>query len=323
MTSCIDWPRTASGDCSPIAHRTASVTLDLPEPLGPTMTETPGVELQPRAVGERLEALERDRLQVHRQRLSSSDVVGRRGRSRSSATRAASCSACFFERPEPVPTRPPADAGHDLERPVVRRPELGRDLVGDDLAALRQALLQRRLEVDRVAPARARSPARTPRRPPPPCARSRRAGSRRRSPPRSPRPARARSPPARRRSAPPLGRRGAAAARARRGARRPRGRRARRRSARGSSSAARRRSARPPGAGRGARSSRARARCRPGRPGACRSRCAARVHEACVKTWREQVLGQLVEECAEELQGLQWSQRPRRGRGRSRRPGPR
>ncbi len=41
MTSCIDCPRTASGDCSPIAHRTASVTLDLPEPLGPTTTDTP------------------------------------------------------------------------------------------------------------------------------------------------------------------------------------------------------------------------------------------------------------------------------------------
>ena len=35
-------PRTASGDCSPIAHSTASVTLDLPEPLGPTTTLTPG-----------------------------------------------------------------------------------------------------------------------------------------------------------------------------------------------------------------------------------------------------------------------------------------
>ena len=41
ITSCIDWPRTASGDCSPIAHSTASVTLDLPEPLGPTTTDTP------------------------------------------------------------------------------------------------------------------------------------------------------------------------------------------------------------------------------------------------------------------------------------------
>ena len=42
ITSCIDWPRTASGDCSPIAHSTASVTFDLPEPFGPTTTLTPG-----------------------------------------------------------------------------------------------------------------------------------------------------------------------------------------------------------------------------------------------------------------------------------------
>src|ERR1019366_2162857 len=41
MTSCIDWPRTASGDCSPSAHSTASVMLDFPEPLGPTITLTP------------------------------------------------------------------------------------------------------------------------------------------------------------------------------------------------------------------------------------------------------------------------------------------
>src|ERR1700751_208725 len=42
MTSCIACPRTAAGDCSPSAHSTASVTLDLPDPLGRTMTLTPG-----------------------------------------------------------------------------------------------------------------------------------------------------------------------------------------------------------------------------------------------------------------------------------------
>src|ERR671916_1480786 len=42
ITSCIVCPRTASGDCSPSAHSTASVTFDLPEPFGPTITETPG-----------------------------------------------------------------------------------------------------------------------------------------------------------------------------------------------------------------------------------------------------------------------------------------
>src|ERR1700690_1999063 len=42
MTSCIDCPRTATGDCSPSAHSTASVTFDLPEPFGPTITLVPG-----------------------------------------------------------------------------------------------------------------------------------------------------------------------------------------------------------------------------------------------------------------------------------------
>src|SRR6059058_2854031 len=39
--SCIDWPRTARGLCSPSAQSTASVMLDLPLPLGPTITLTP------------------------------------------------------------------------------------------------------------------------------------------------------------------------------------------------------------------------------------------------------------------------------------------
>src|ERR1700760_2800739 len=42
ITSCMDCPRTLPGDCSPSAHRTASVTFDFPEPLGPPITLTPG-----------------------------------------------------------------------------------------------------------------------------------------------------------------------------------------------------------------------------------------------------------------------------------------
>ena len=90
----------------------------------------------------------------------------------------------------------------------MRRPGLLGDLVGDRLAAPREPLLQRRLEVDRVRRAPRRSARRRPRRPPPPCARSRRRGSRRRSPPRAPRPARARS---RRPPRPPASPGGAAA----------------------------------------------------------------------------------------------------------------
>ena len=163
MTSCIDWPRTASGDCSPIAHSTASVMLDLPEPLGPTMTDTPspnssfvrsGKDLKPFRVSDfrctptwwRVPRTFGAEAWTVRPYAGLSAAAS--GSSDSSATRAASCSACFLERPEPVPRTLPSTAGGDLEGAVVRRAALGGHLVGDDLAALRQALLQRRLVVD-------------------------------------------------------------------------------------------------------------------------------------------------------------------------------
>src|SRR4029450_7177156 len=42
MTSSIFWDRTELGACAPSAQPTASTTLDLPDPLGPTTTVTPG-----------------------------------------------------------------------------------------------------------------------------------------------------------------------------------------------------------------------------------------------------------------------------------------
>ena len=49
ITSCIDSPRSADAFDSPSTQRTASMTLDLPQPFGPTMpTSCPGV---PIAVG--------------------------------------------------------------------------------------------------------------------------------------------------------------------------------------------------------------------------------------------------------------------------------
>src|SRR5580658_10206128 len=42
ITSAISPPRRALADCSPSTHRMASETLDLPQPLGPTMAVTPG-----------------------------------------------------------------------------------------------------------------------------------------------------------------------------------------------------------------------------------------------------------------------------------------
>ena len=45
ITSRIELPRTAFGLCSPSAQRTASVMLDLPQPFGPTITLTPGLNV--------------------------------------------------------------------------------------------------------------------------------------------------------------------------------------------------------------------------------------------------------------------------------------
>src|SRR5690606_22356466 len=42
MTSSILPPRSDLAPCSPITHASASTTLDLPEPLGPTMQVMPG-----------------------------------------------------------------------------------------------------------------------------------------------------------------------------------------------------------------------------------------------------------------------------------------
>ena len=42
MTSSIFWQRTRSGAWAPSTQPMASTTFDLPEPLGPTTTVTPG-----------------------------------------------------------------------------------------------------------------------------------------------------------------------------------------------------------------------------------------------------------------------------------------
>ena len=62
ITSVICPPRSARGPCSPRTHAMASAMFDLPDPFGPTMTLTPGVnsrmvlsanDLNPRTVSRR------------------------------------------------------------------------------------------------------------------------------------------------------------------------------------------------------------------------------------------------------------------------------
>ena len=98
-------------------------------------------EVELRAVGERLEALQRDRAQVHQ-----SDLL----LERSSARSAAACSAAFLVFPLAAPELLAVHHGDRDEAAVVRRALLALDQVLDDLGAAREPLLQLRLEVHRV-----------------------------------------------------------------------------------------------------------------------------------------------------------------------------
>src|SRR3954453_15860906 len=139
ITSCIDWPRTASGDCSPSAHNTASVTLDLPEPFGPTITDTPGENSRRVRSGKDLKPFSVSDLRC---------TSGPHGVQR-----------CLGGRLLRVLLRAPgapgdllaADHRGHLEDPLVRRTVLGRHAIGHQRAPARQPLLQRRLEVRRRA----------------------------------------------------------------------------------------------------------------------------------------------------------------------------
>src|SRR6185312_9820735 len=147
ITSCIDCPRTASGDCSPIAHSTASVTLDLPEPFGPTTTLTPSPKSRRVRSGNDLKPFS----------VSDLSLIGPPIRPSSSLP------AQLLDRhPRGLllgvllaASLPAADLlavdqrDHRVD-PLVRRAVLARHLVADLRAAPRQQLLQRRLEVDGV-----------------------------------------------------------------------------------------------------------------------------------------------------------------------------
>src|SRR3954464_722728 len=140
ITSCIDCPRTATGDCSPIAHSTASVMLDLPEPFGPTITDTPGENVSRVRSGNDLTPFSEIEL-----RCTSSH---RRERFQSRLRRP--LLRVLLRAPGPAGDLLPVDERDHLAGPLVRRPLLGRHLVGDDRPAASQPLLQRRLEVRRM-----------------------------------------------------------------------------------------------------------------------------------------------------------------------------
>ena len=109
MTSCIDWPRTFPGDCSPSAHNTASVTFDFPDPLGPTITLTPGPNSSLVRSGKDLNPLT-----VIDFRYTDAASGGHFGVD-SSAACAASCSASFLLRPTPQPISTPSTVALTLK----------------------------------------------------------------------------------------------------------------------------------------------------------------------------------------------------------------
>src|SRR3984957_9936689 len=143
ITSCIDCPRTATGDCSPSAHRTASVTFDFPEPFGPTITLTPGPNSSRVRSGNDLKPL----IVIDFRYMAGGQRVGSR-----SARAAAIASSLhrlqsrlgglllgiLLAAADARTDLDPVDHRVDRERAVVRRPLLVDDRVADELAAPRQ-----------------------------------------------------------------------------------------------------------------------------------------------------------------------------------------
>src|SRR4051794_23930370 len=139
ITSCMVWPRTASGDCSPSAHKTASVMLDLPEPFGPMITAMPGANSSRVRFGNDLKPLS-----VMARRCMRSVVVHRGQCSKSGGLLrgflAFSLTTADFLA---------LDLRHRLEAAGVRRTVLADDHVVDDVTAACELLLEQRLEVVR------------------------------------------------------------------------------------------------------------------------------------------------------------------------------
>src|SRR4051812_32170495 len=137
ITSCIVWPRTASGDCSPSAHRTASVMFDLPEPFGPMITAIPGANSSLVRFGNDLKPL-----RVIERRCTGSVLVHR-----AQGGQCGRLLRALLALSLPAADLLALDLRDRLERAVVRRPVLALDHVAHDVAAPGELLLEQRLEV--------------------------------------------------------------------------------------------------------------------------------------------------------------------------------
>ena len=106
-TSAATCVRSSLGGCEAIAHCSPSATFDLPEPFGPTITETPRSKCSSTGSAKLLKPRS---LSVFRY----IGVYFLRPASRwTSAARAASCSESFLERPAPRPISSPETRATD------------------------------------------------------------------------------------------------------------------------------------------------------------------------------------------------------------------
>src|SRR5436309_15843734 len=127
----MDCPRTASGDCSPSAHSTASVMFDLPEPFGPTITLTPGPNSSRVRSGNDLKPLRM--IDFRYMPISLERLEGHLGRLLLGVLLAPAAAA---------PELDAADRGGHREHPVVGRSLLVDHVVGDEGSLAGQPLLE-------------------------------------------------------------------------------------------------------------------------------------------------------------------------------------
>src|SRR5947209_10574441 len=129
----------APGDCSPSAHRTASVTFDFPDPFGPTITLTPGPNSSRVRSGKDLKPFS---VIDFRYTPSSLHRVQRGLRG--------FLLGVLLASPRAAADLDSLDRRADREHTIVRGPLFGDHRVADELPAPREALLERRRVVDRM-----------------------------------------------------------------------------------------------------------------------------------------------------------------------------
>src|SRR5215218_722291 len=155
--SCIDWPRTLSGLCSPSAHSTASVTFDFPQPFGPTITLTPGEKTSLVRSGKDLKPLMVIELRcIYLTPRASGSLAPRPDETSAPLPKALQglfggrLLGRFLGAARAMPEDLAVDARVHLEHTVMRRTGFTGDLIPYAGSVPCEALLERRLEVQQA-----------------------------------------------------------------------------------------------------------------------------------------------------------------------------